>query len=712
MDENVTLSRAEKILKACINKDGSLCEPPQSRVEKLLLELYNTISNLDPSSGGIGKDGDGENSTIFNDYENNKALTQYSTASGCKTIAGKKAFKITAMPSTTSFTLDSVEGLTVGDIVSYSYAFSGSGTTSIGWKEGQDLAKITAISGTTITLDSEIQGLTATDIANYQSSSNRIACRLWVNAKPTIGTYDLSTKANARGRENEALGEASDVSGKGNIVTAPYGTATNASNKVDAESGFAFGTDNILEQTAVQSVVGGNGNKNRAFVSFLGGAKSESQPAAEYSFGWGRGLKVQNPDEAVFGEYNAPKNNLLFSIGNGDNDNARNNAVEVYKDGSINFGDINRVAYVNTEGVSGWIKFAEYSFAKYKGGAALINIKQAYVGTKYNALIELEINTVDNGFHSSEGFVFRQIAGFDITNKVCYSVDATTHNVSFYIKKTIYDYIYINLLSDTFGGYMQYYSNEAVSEPNITGYLSGSVLGATKGYVDTKFGSIDLSDYYNKSEIDSKISRVYKYKYSLDTALLLPPASDNTVGDVYNIICGAVPVPIYRTNSSCTLASLTSITYGYRLTLSNVSDSLNMVAGNYIALIVEMPENFGGGTMSVVGVIKSYSNSVLEVEMVTSEDPAMSQTACFDSNWGILQAAMSMENSLTIQRRVIATPSGDKINSGTNVAWNGSYWDTLGTTIDLSNVVTKDEVQSMIDSAIAAHTASQSGGTD
>lgn len=44
MDEKVTLSRSEKILKACINGDESIYDIPQSRIEKLLLELKDKIS--------------------------------------------------------------------------------------------------------------------------------------------------------------------------------------------------------------------------------------------------------------------------------------------------------------------------------------------------------------------------------------------------------------------------------------------------------------------------------------------------------------------------------------------------------------------------------------------------------------------------------------------------------------------------------------------
>lgn len=44
MDEKVTLSRSEKILKACINDDVTTYDPPQSRIEKLLLALKDKIS--------------------------------------------------------------------------------------------------------------------------------------------------------------------------------------------------------------------------------------------------------------------------------------------------------------------------------------------------------------------------------------------------------------------------------------------------------------------------------------------------------------------------------------------------------------------------------------------------------------------------------------------------------------------------------------------
>lgn len=475
------------------------------------------VNDLPFANGGIGDSGTGNSSTIFNSDEN-KALTAFSAASGYKTIAGKRAFKITAKPSDTSFTLDSVDGLEVNDVVSYSVI-----ENATSWKEVQDLGKITSITDKTITLDTPIPTtLTQEIIAANQSSTNRIACRLWVNAKPEIGTYDLSTKANARGRENKALGEASDVGGKGNIVTGAYGAATNSGNRVDAESGFAFGVGNTIESGAIRSAVGGEKNLVKAHHSLLGGYQNESESTAAYSVGWGTLLKIQNENEAVFGRYNEPKDHLLFSVGYGTESAGRRNAFEIYSDGTVNMkGDIQRVAYVNTpQNVSGWVKFADYTFSKYRQGGALLNIKQTYVGEKYNILVELELNTDGTGFHPDEGIIFRQLAGKDICNNIGYVIDSATNNISFYIKKTRYDHIYINLLSDTFDSYMKYYSNNPIeaNAPAFTAKMNNSLLGASKEYVDNKFSNIDLSEYYTKSQVDAKLSSVSGFDYIIKSA--------------------------------------------------------------------------------------------------------------------------------------------------------------------------------------------------
>lgn len=663
------------------------------------------INDLPFANGGVGDSGTGNSSTIFNSDEN-QALTAFSAASGYKTIAGKRAFKITEKTSTTSFTLDSVEGLAVGDTISYSIPQRGSGTTSVTWQELQDMAKITAISGNAITLDTAISdNLAAADITNYQNSDNRIACRLWVNEKPQLGTHDLSTKANARGREIKALGEASDVGGKGNTVTAPYGAAINSGNKVDAESGFAFNSGNTLKTEAIRSAVGGDRNIVRASRSFLGGYESECELTAHDSIGWGERLKIQNPNETVFGLYNEPKNNLLFSLGNGTNDNYRHNAFEIDKNGNVNSeGDIKRVAYMTTEkeGQSGWVKFAEYSFAEYKQGGALLGVKQTYVGSKFNALIELEINTIDKDFHSYEGIVFRQLAGKDITDKVGYVVDSTTHNISFYIEKGQYEYIYVNLLSDTFGGYMKYYSNNPIESavPSFTGKLSGSLLGVSKDYVDSKFSNIDLSDYYTKSEVDSKLSSVYKYQGTVSTALELVYKTPKQ-GDVYNCLVNGVFYPSSKV-SSAKIVSIVSDTAHNKITLTfDAADALSTIwAGDelvisnvYIATSESHDNGFVYGdvvdgttnsiTVDYSKYVQSLTGAFADINPVSYFDYYGNQTLEAGGTLTTVHFAGALKPDYTSGSAV------QTMNEGTNVAWTGTKWDALGTSTDLSRKADK-----------------------
>lgn len=668
--------------------------------------------------GDIGKAGAAKFSEIFNDYESNKALTQYSSASGYKTIAGKKAFKITAMPSRTSFTLDSVEGLSVNDVVSYSIPQSGSGTSSVAWKETQDIAKITAISAKTITLDAAIpNNLAAADIANYQSSTNRIACRLWVNAKPETGTYDLSTKANARGRENKALGEASDVGGKGNIVTAPYGAAINSGNKVDAENGFAFGGGNTLEQSANRSAIGGINNTGKAYATFLGGNQSEAEETARESIGWGMGLKLTNPNEAVVGKYNKPKAGLLFSAGNGTGEGNRHNAFEVYDDGNISTqGDIKRVAYATIENQTGWVKFAEYSFAAYKQGGALLNFKQTYVGSKYNALVELEINTIDKGFHANEGIVFRQLAGKDITDKIGYVIEPTTHNISFYVYKGQYEYIYVNLLSDTFGGYMKYYTNEPIeaNTPSFTAKLSNSVLGATKTYVDTKFGAIDLSDYYTKSQVDTKVANTFKYKGTFISPMVIPKTGF-APGDVYNCAWGDY-IPNYFYNSK----EITSIVFNEPTATSNLSLTITFSepigtpegGSNYISpyrIGLQLEGNPAGALIGTVnwnadGSFKDQTTiTVTPTLQDKGHDEKIPNIRPFNDFMSYILSHTGPFNTTVFNVKEYIGSTGVSnmyVDDGCDVVYTGDAWDSLGSNFNPNNYYTTSQVDNKIKAAI------------
>jgi hypothetical protein len=122
--------------------------------------------------------------------QNSQAISEGAIALGKNSIAGSKCFNITAFDDTNkSYTLDSVEGLEVGDVYSLKldYIYDNKGT-------------ITAINGNVVTVD------------NYQPDEN--ADKYFrVVSKPTCGTTDFGINAFAEGEECMAVGDNSHASG-------------------------------------------------------------------------------------------------------------------------------------------------------------------------------------------------------------------------------------------------------------------------------------------------------------------------------------------------------------------------------------------------------------------------------------------------------------------------------------------------------------------
>ncbi len=153
--------------------------------------------------------------------------------------------------------------------------------------------------------------------------------------------------------------------------------------------------------------------------------------------------------------------------------------------------DISTLVSENTlEGNVGWVKFARWQFWQYQHGSLLLNLTQDYVGKKYNSLIEIELCAIDEGFHPAEGFVYRQIAGVPLTNKLCYVIE-DDGSVIFYLLKGKYEYLRFYALSNSMGARMTYYSQETpVESLTPTGYIDvTSALGVTASTVDSKISA-------------------------------------------------------------------------------------------------------------------------------------------------------------------------------------------------------------------------------
>ena len=163
-----------------VNENNLISDAQSTEISESLYNQLVTKINASIHGGYITSSG-GE---IFNDYDNNKALSQYSHAEGASTTAGTYAFNILAWDkSNKTYTLDSVEGLAVGDIFSVKW-----NTSHINY------GKITAIEDNIITVDNIV-----INAENFETK------KLFIIEKPEIGTESFDEAAHTEGWNTQAV---------------------------------------------------------------------------------------------------------------------------------------------------------------------------------------------------------------------------------------------------------------------------------------------------------------------------------------------------------------------------------------------------------------------------------------------------------------------------------------------------------------------------
>ena len=187
----------------------------------------------------------------------------------------------------------------------------------------------------------------------------------------------------------------------------------------------------------------------------------------------------------------------------------------------------------------------------------------------------------------------------------------------------------------------------------------------------------DLSNYYTKTEIDSKISSVYKYKGSVASYDALPTTAE--VGDVYNIENAS------GSTKTLTVARVDNIMsdYGEDEALFTINVEIGIVNSNGVVDFYDSDLNLVKSNVTVNNQMDEYNFSLFDWTSVLTQEQLNSIK--------YVQLAGQSSSSDALGEAVTV---GILINAGDNVAWTGTEWDKLAGTIDTSSFATRSNTLS------------------
>ncbi len=288
-----------------LNKSGIVaCEVKISRIKTGEILTSADFELFIVPSIAVGK-------PINNEYrfDHNAAISPFAHNLGTNNLAGARAFTITALdPIAKTYTLDSVEGLAIGDVYSIHL-----------YNQWENAGKIIAINTATntVTVDKHYgTELNTTSVAIEKNGFDNEKNTFRIITKPYVGTRKIGCGSVNLGYFGKTLSKGALTSGFKNTSYGSYSVTLGAENEA-GYCGFAQGAC----------------HKIKGFWSAAFGKRNTVN--GEASFGAGEGLIVAGNRQSVFGTYNIPDSEAIVIIGNGTADNARSNALVVKKNGEI-----------------------------------------------------------------------------------------------------------------------------------------------------------------------------------------------------------------------------------------------------------------------------------------------------------------------------------------------------------------------------------------
>ena len=222
-------------------------------------------------------------------------IGRYAMAEGLDTQSGAKAFTIVGVDKTNkTYTLDSVEGLEIGDVYSVHVLYT-SGSSS----QKENYGKITDINGNVVTVDNLwCEGEFATSNSYISDGYDGEKNTFRIITKPNVGTRVIGDISHAEGVSTKALSKGSHAEGKGTVAHGSWshaeGNNTKAGYGAHAEgnntkaTGFnSHAEGNNTTSSGLHSHAEGNRTTASGFISHAEGSGTTSSGGSSHAEGDG-----------------------------------------------------------------------------------------------------------------------------------------------------------------------------------------------------------------------------------------------------------------------------------------------------------------------------------------------------------------------------------------------------------------------------------------
>lgn len=226
-------------------------------------------------------------------------------------------------------------------------------------------------------------------------------------------------------------------------------------------------------------------------------------------------------------------------------------------------------------------------------------------------------------------------------------------------------------------------------------------------------GDTDLSDYYTKSQVDTKVANTFKYKGTFISPMVIPKTGF-APGDVYNCAWGDY-IPNYFYNSK----EITSIVLNEPTATSNLSltitfsEPIGKTSGAYI----ESPYRIGlqleeNPTGALVGKVSWNTDGRFEEQTTIIVTPTLQDEGHdekipnirpFNDFMSYILSHTGPFNTTVFNVKEYIGSTGVSnmyVDDGCDVVYTGDAWDSLGSNFNPNNYYTTSQVDNKIKAAI------------